>query len=85
MENKITEPESTQTTEQTDKLLEVLHVLETRIERQNSFRYALLRGMVYGLGTVIGATVLVALFGGIIATTLQTLTGEEVNSELLGR
>jgi hypothetical protein len=29
--------------------------------------------------------VLVALFGGIIATALQTLTGEEVSSELLGR
>jgi len=85
MENKISDTESTQTTQQTDKLLEVLHVLETRIEKQNSFRNAFLKGLVYGLGTVIGATVLVALFGGIIAATLQTLTGEEISSELLGR
>jgi hypothetical protein len=85
MENKISETQSTQTTEQTNKLLEVLHVLETRIEKQNSFRNAFFRGLVYGLGTVFGATVLVALFGGIIAATLQTLTGEEVSSELLGR
>ena len=85
MENKTSDTESAQTAEQTDKLLEVLHVLETRIEKQNSFRNAFLKGLVYGLGTVIGATVLVALFGGIIAATLQTLTGEEISSELLGR
>jgi len=85
MENKIHDTETTQPVEQTDKLLEVLHVLETRIKKQNSFRNAFLKGLVYGLGTVIGATVLVALFGGIIAATLQTLTGEEINAELLGR
>jgi hypothetical protein len=88
MENKTddTEPTKTvQTVQQTDKLLEVLHVLETRIKKQNSFQNTFFKGLVYGLGTVIGATVLVALFGGIIATTLQTLTGEEISSELLGR
>lgn len=85
MENKIDETKSIQTAEQTDKLLAVLHVLEERIKKQNSFRNAFFKGLVYGLGTVIGATVLVALFGGIIAATLQTLTGEEINAELLGR
>jgi hypothetical protein len=82
MQNK---PTTTEPVEQTDKLLEVLQVLETRIKRQNSYKNAFLKGIVYGLGTVIGATVLVALFGGIIATTLQTLTGEEIDSSLLGR
>jgi hypothetical protein len=85
MENKTSETQVAQATQQTDRLLEVLHVLETRIKKQNSFRNTFLKGLVYGLGTVIGATVLVALFGGIIATTLQTLTGEEISSELLGR
>jgi hypothetical protein len=85
MQNKPITSESTEPIEQTDKLLEVLQVLETRIKRQNSYKNAFLKGIVYGLGTVIGATVLVALFGGIIATTLQTLTGEEINSDLLGR
>jgi len=85
MENKKSDTQSTQTTQQTDKLLEVLHVLEERIKKQNSFKNTFFKGLVYGLGTVIGATVLVALFGGIIATALQTLTGEEVSSELLGR
>jgi hypothetical protein len=71
--------------DQTDKLLEVLSVLESRIKKQNSYKNAFLKGLVYGLGTVIGATVLVALFGGVIAATLQTLTGQEINSEILGR
>lgn len=76
---------STQTTEQTNRLLEVLYTLETRIKRQNSYKNAFLKGLVYGLGTVIGATVLVALFGGMIAATLQTLTGEDINTEILGQ
>lgn len=85
MKNESHPTEPTQTTAQTDKLLEVLHVLETRIKRQNSYKNAFLKGLVYGVGTVIGASVLVALFGGIIAATLQALTGEEISSELLGR
>lgn len=85
MENAHNSSETTRTTEQTDKLLEVLHTLETRIKRQNSYKNAFLKGIVYGLGTVIGATVLVALFGGVIATTLQTLTGEDLSAEILGR
>jgi len=85
MENEHISPETAETTEQTDKLLEVLHVLETRIKRQNSYKNAFLKGIVYGLGTVIGATLLVALFGGTIAATLQVLTGEEISAETLGR
>jgi len=83
MENKNHLAENTQTEQQTDKLLEVLGILETRIKRQNSLRNTFVKGVVYGLGTVIGATVIVALFGGIIAATLQSITGEEINSELL--
>jgi|AntRauTorcE11897_2_1112592.scaffolds.fasta_scaffold02376_4 hypothetical protein len=85
MENEKPASKAAQTAEQTDRLLEVLHVLESRIERQNSYKNAFLKGMVYGLGTVIGATVLVALFGGVIAATLQTLTGEDIDTELLDR
>ncbi|USN92439.1 MAG: hypothetical protein H6782_01335 [Candidatus Nomurabacteria bacterium] len=73
----------TETAPQTDRLIDVLKSLEGHIKEQNSFKYSLFRGMAYGLGTVIGATVLVALFGGIIATTLSTLTGNPVGTELL--
>lgn len=85
MENEMKSVDTEQPAEQTDKLLEVLYVLETRIKRQNSYKNAFLKGLVYGLGTVIGATVLVALFGGIIAATLQTITGEAISSEILGQ
>jgi hypothetical protein len=54
---------------QTTRLIEVLQDLEGNIKRQNSLKYTFLKGMIYGLGTVIGATVLVAIFGGILATT----------------
>lgn len=48
------------------RLVDVLETLERQIEKQNSLKYALLRGMVYGLGTVIGASVLVTVLAGII-------------------
>ena len=61
---------------QTTRLIEVLQDLEHHIKRQNSLKYAFLKGMAYGLGTVIGATVLVAIFGGVIATTISSISGE---------
>lgn len=64
------------TSPQTARLLEVLESLELRIKRQNSLKYALVRGMVYGIGTVIGATVLVALFGGLLVSTTDILSGQ---------
>lgn len=45
----------------TSRLFDVLEKLEQQIEKQNSFKFAFLRGIVYGLGTVIGATALVTL------------------------
>lgn len=63
---------------QTARLLEVLEVLEERIKNQNSYKNTFLRGALYGLGTVIGATILVALFGGVIAATINTF-GLETN------
>ncbi len=56
------------------KLLEVLQSLDSHIQRQNSLKYAFVRGMVYGLGTVIGATVLVALLGSVFVSVLNTFS-----------
>tara|TARA_B100000508_G_scaffold23261_1_gene16273 strand:+ start:5899 stop:6165 length:267 start_codon:yes stop_codon:yes gene_type:complete len=56
---------------QTTRLIEVLQSLETHIKRQNSLKYALVKGIFYGLGTVIGATILVALLGSIFSWTLE--------------
>lgn len=59
---------------QQERLITVLYSLEEQIGRQTSLRFAFLRGAVYGLGTVIGATLLLALFGGILAATISSLS-----------
>ena len=68
----------TNPTPQTARLIEVLEKLEADIKKQNSLKYALLRGMIYGLGTVIGATVLVALVGGIWAATIGKVVSVDI-------
>ena len=82
-ETNSTNQESNTTIEQPERLLTVLHSLENLIERQTSLRFAFVRGIVYGFGTVIGATVLVALFGGVIAATINTFSDEPVLTEQL--
>lgn len=79
---EVHEPEAV-STDQQGRLIEVLYSLEDHIRRQNSLRFTFLKGAVYGLGTVIGASVLVALFGGIIATTINSLSGDDVITENL--
>lgn len=61
---------------QTTRLIEVLQTLEKDIRRQNSLKYAFAKGLVYGFGTVIGATVLVALLGGVLAKTTDFFSTE---------
>lgn len=56
----------TTTPEHRSKLLDVLMGLEHEIKKQNSLKYALVRGIVYGLGTVIGASVLVTVIAGLL-------------------
>lgn len=58
---------------QNERLLKVLGKLEGQVARQASFKLAFVRGVVYGLGTVIGATVLIAILGGILAGTVDSL------------
>lgn len=79
------EDQQSNTAPQTTRLIEVLQELETHIKRQNSLKYALLKGMIYGLGTVLGATVLVALLGAIIRITLGPLGYESVLTKMLGQ
>ena len=83
------EPQHTAPTEEENqqlRLITVLYSLEGLIKRQTSLKFAFLRGAVYGLGTVIGATLLIALFGGILAATIDSLAelpfvGQFVNPE----
>lgn len=72
--NQTSNPPSTLSYVQYNKLHEVLSELERDIKRQNSLKFAFLKGAVYGLGTVIGATVLLAIVTGIFAQTFGSLS-----------
>jgi hypothetical protein len=58
--------------DQQERLVSVLETLEKQTKKQVSLKFTFIKGLVYGLGTVIGASVLisvvsylfVSLFGG---------------------
>lgn len=58
---------------QQQRLITVLNELEEEVEKQNSFSHIFVRGALYGLGTVIGATVLLALLGSGLAMVVKSL------------
>ena len=56
---------------QQQRLITVLNELEDEVEKQNSLKHVFLRGALQGLGTVIGATVLLAILGSILAVSVS--------------
>jgi len=47
--------------EQRERLIKVLGGLETLTQKQVSVKFIFFKGVVYGLGTVIGATILISI------------------------
>ena len=47
--------------DQRERLIKVLGDLEDLTKRQVSLKFIFVRGIIYGLGTVIGATVLISI------------------------
>lgn len=45
-----------------DELTKVLVDLKALLTKQTSLRFAFFRGILYGLGTVVGATILIGIF-----------------------
>jgi Domain of unknown function (DUF5665) len=58
---------------QQQRLITVLNELEDEVEKQNSWKHVFIRGALYGLGTVIGATLLLAVLGSMVALAVETL------------
>jgi hypothetical protein len=58
---------------QQQRLITVLSELEDEVEKQNSLTHVFIRGALYGLGTVIGATFLLAILASFIALTIDQL------------
>jgi hypothetical protein len=57
---------------QQQRLITVLNELEEEVEKQNSWKQVFVRGALYGLGTVIGATILLAILGSLAALAVDT-------------
>lgn len=49
-----------------DRLIEVLTSLEYLIKKQVSLKLAFMRGAIYGVGTIIGATVVLSIMSYIL-------------------
>lgn len=64
-----------------EKLVTVLEDLEELTRKQVSLKFTLLKGAIYGIGTVIGATVLIA----ILSTLIVWVFGEDASLEELMR
>lgn len=47
--------------EQRERLINVLSSLEDLTKKQVALKYVFLKGVIYGLGTVIGATILITV------------------------
>jgi hypothetical protein len=60
--------------EQRDQLIDVLSSLDSLTKKQVSLKFIFLRGIIYGLGTVIGATVLIS----ILSYSLVEIFGTEI-------
>ncbi len=58
---------------QQQRLITVLGELEDEVEKQNSWKHVFIRGALYGLGTVLGATLLLAILGSIVALAVDAL------------
>lgn len=63
---------------QQQRLITVLGELEDEVEKQNSYSHIFVRGALYGLGTVIGATLLLAILGSVVAMVIRTLGIENI-------
>jgi Domain of unknown function (DUF5665) len=63
---------------QQQRLITVLSELEEEVEKQNSLAHKFVSGALYGLGTVIGATLLIAIFGSVVAVIVRTLGIENI-------
>lgn len=57
---------------QQQRLITVLGELEDEVEKQNSLKQVFIRGALYGLGIVLGSTILLAILGSMIALAVET-------------
>jgi len=54
------------------RLYEQMERLANGIEKSNSFKFTMAKGIIYGVSTVIGATVIAAIVIGMLSKTVET-------------
>ncbi len=59
--------------EQNRKLSKSIQKLSKSLDRSTSFRYVFLRGIVNGLATAIGATIVAGLVIGVLSRTIDSI------------
>lgn len=55
-----------------NELNETIEKLNEKIEKQLSWKFIILKGVVYGLGTAIGATIIAGIAFSFLSSTLDT-------------
>ncbi len=68
---------------QTKKLIQETERLADKIERANSIKFNILKGLVYGVSTVIGATLVAALVISILSKTIQTASDIPIVGDII--
>lgn len=53
--------------EQRDSIIEQLELLNTKMARQNSIKHIFLTGLIYGVGFVIGSTIIATIAIGVLS------------------
>ncbi len=53
--------------EQRDSIIEQLESLNTKMARQNSIKHIFLTGLIYGVGFVIGSTIIATIAIGVLS------------------
>jgi hypothetical protein len=61
-----------------EKIYSILNQIDRNLKRQISLKRIFIQGMVRGLGTALGATVILAIFTTIILKTASTLDIEMI-------
>lgn len=54
-----------------DDLIDVLTDLRSLISKQTSYKFVFLRGILYGFGTVVGATILIGVASWFLTATFE--------------
>lgn len=69
--------------QQAEQLNESIKILNENIEKRNSFGQVFLRGIVSGVGTAIGATIIAGVLLSILANTINSVDDVPILKDII--